>query len=68
MENIPPRNRICWKMGALELEIIFGLAVILFILFIVNSFLSIAKELKELNSKNKRMVEILEEIKKRPLN
>jgi uncharacterized protein YoxC len=45
------------------MEIIFGLAVILFCLFIINSFLSVAKELKELNSTNKKIVGLLEEFK-----
>lgn len=47
------------------MEIIFGLAVILFILFIINSLLSITKGLMELNSTNKKIIELLEEIKKR---
>jgi hypothetical protein len=34
------------------MEIFSGMAVIIFILFIINSFLSIEKGLKKLNSKN----------------
>lgn len=50
------------------MEIIFGLALIIFILFIINSFLSIDKELKKLNNTNEKIVEILGELKKRPFH
>ncbi|WP_163100714.1 hypothetical protein [Peribacillus alkalitolerans] len=50
------------------MEIIIGFAGMLFILFIINSFLSIEKELRKLNRTNEKIVEILKEIKKEPFN
>lgn len=51
----------------IPVEIIGGLAVLIFILFIINSFLSIEKELKKLNNTNEKIVELLNELKKEPL-
>lgn len=41
------------------MEFIFGLAGLLFVLFIINSFLSIEKELKKLNNTSEKIVELL---------
>ncbi|MEH7444558.1 hypothetical protein V7201_19775 [Bacillus sp. JJ1122] len=46
------------------MEIVLGLAGSLFIIFIINSFLSLEKELKKLNGTNEMIVELLKEIKK----
>lgn len=46
------------------MELVIGLAGILFMLFIINSFLSLDKELKKLNRTNEKVVELLKEIKK----
>lgn len=45
------------------MEAIIWIGGILFILFIINSFLSLEKELKKLNNTNEKIVELLEEIK-----
>ncbi|WP_170169069.1 hypothetical protein [Mesobacillus subterraneus] len=42
------------------MEVISGIAVLLFVFFVINSFLSIEKELKKLNATNERIVELLE--------
>lgn len=46
------------------MELVIGLAGILFMLFIINSFLSLEKKLKKLNGTNEKIVELLKEFKK----
>jgi hypothetical protein len=46
------------------MELVIGLGGILFMLFIINSFLSLEKELKKLNGTNEKIVELLKEINK----
>jgi hypothetical protein len=40
-------------------ELFYGIAGLLFVLFIINSFLSIEKELKQLNNTSEKIVELL---------
>ncbi|CAM3860825.1 hypothetical protein [Mesobacillus thioparans] len=46
------------------MELVLGLAGILFMLFIINSFFTSEKKLKKLNGTNEKIVELLKEIKK----
>jgi hypothetical protein len=45
-------------------QLVIGLAGILFMLFIINSFFSLEKELKKINGTNQKIVELLKELKK----
>jgi len=46
------------------MEVISGLVGILIFLAIINDFVGIRKELKQLNQTNEKIIELLEDIKK----